>query len=447
MSININEYVQQIIEMAKKYGKEVSLSICDDGAWITIGDPFSVKAKICPIVLHTHFQSEKLSMKDIEEAISKNIPVLCAIHVNTGETQCIIEGMELREQSVEPHYLFTLEKILEHLTLLEEHLKDYPCFEDCITKHGIALRGYLSEMLSFAPESERAFWEEIKRKVEDYLREIVSKKLTLEGAIKLREIRKEIQNKILWKEKPQQEVKEEVMEMGEEYKISDTLKLVIEELEKIEKMMKEDRFSKKELRSSLNFAIGRLYEILIKIQRGEATMGESVVIDRWTWELDKPKTPSEREELFIKYGERCFLDPETRGFPICVKVGRPDEGKISCDGLRSAFVRARALITASKRAGRMDLAMKYDEISKKALELARKLGCRWVRDQYPEKLSENLNIQSIKNNLGEEKMEIPKWERGKRYTPIPFEGELPPLLKKAKESCLDVLADLFQFPI
>jgi hypothetical protein len=177
------------------------------------------------------------------------------------------------------------------------------------------------------------------------------------------------------------------MEMGEEYKISDTLRLVIEELEKIEKMMKEDRISKKELRSSLNFAIGRLYEILIKIQRGEAIVGE-VVIDRWQWELDKPKTPSEREELYQKYGARCFLDPETRGFPICVKVGRPDEGKISCDGLRSAFVRARALITASKRAGRMDLAKKYDEISKKALEMARSLGCRWVRDQYPEKLSE-----------------------------------------------------------
>jgi gas vesicle protein len=295
--------------------------------------------------------------------------------------------MELKEQSVEPHYLFTLEKILEHLTLLEEHLKDYPCFEDCITKHGIALRGYLSEMLTFAPESERKFWEEIKRKVEDYLREIVNKKLTVEGAIKLREIRKEIQNKILWKEKSQstqEQVKEE-MEMGE------------------------------------------------------------VVIDRWTWEEDKPKTPSEREELYQKYGAKCFLDPETRGFPICVKVGRPDEGKISCDGLRSAFVRARALITASKKVGREDLARKYDEISKKALELARKLGCRWVRDQYPEKLSENLNIQNVENKLREEekmeKIEIPKWKRGKKYTPIPFKGELPSLLKKASEACLDVLAD------
>ena len=32
MSININEYVNKIVELAKKYGREVSLSICDDGA-------------------------------------------------------------------------------------------------------------------------------------------------------------------------------------------------------------------------------------------------------------------------------------------------------------------------------------------------------------------------------------------------------------------------------
>jgi hypothetical protein len=388
--ININEMVNQIIELAKKYGREVSLSICDDGAWISIGDPFSVKAKICPIVLHTHFQSPQLSMKDIEEAISKNIPVLCAIHVNTGETQCIIEGMELKEQLVEPHYLFTLEKILEHLTLLEEHLKDYPCFEDCITKHGIALRGYLSEMISFAPESERAFWEEIKRKVEDYLREIVNKKLTVEGAIKLREIRKEIQSKILWKEKP--ESKE--MEMREEkewqlrflrdlkYNLDNAIIVVSDLIEILQKQ------GKTELAKTMNELLANIdsaREKLIKILHEYGIFYE-VVIDRWQWELDKPKLPSEREELYQKYGARCFLDPERRAFPICVKIGRPNEGQISCDGLRSAYVRASALVTASKKVRRMDLAQYYESIRRKAYEMAKSLGCLWVKEQYTPKL-------------------------------------------------------------
>ena len=52
----------------------------------------------------------------------------------------------------------------------------------------------------------------------------------------------------------------------------------------------------------------------------------------------------------------------------------------------------------------MDLAKKYDEISKRALEMARKFGCQWVRDQYPHKLSEKdkskiLNVNNIKNHM------------------------------------------------
>jgi cytochrome c556 len=47
-----------------------------------------------------------------------------------------------------------------------------------------------------------------------------------------------------------------------------TLRLVVEELEKIEKMTKgEIPFSKKELKASLNFAISRLYEVLIEMQK------------------------------------------------------------------------------------------------------------------------------------------------------------------------------------
>jgi len=47
-----------------------------------------------------------------------------------------------------------------------------------------------------------------------------------------------------------------------------TLRLVVEELEKIEKMTKgEIPFSKKELKATLNFVISRLYEVLIEMQK------------------------------------------------------------------------------------------------------------------------------------------------------------------------------------
>lgn len=303
----LKDAVQKIIELAKKYGREVALSVCDDGLHITIGDPYSVRAKVCPIVLHTHFHSPELSLADIEEALQKNIPVLCAIHTDTQEMQCLVEGVELyEEKAVDQNYVYTLEKIIQHLILIEEHLKDYPCWEDCYLKHGLALKGYLSEILLFAPEGERKFWIEVKEEVEEAFKNIYVLKDNLGGAEKMRMIRKKIQEKIF----------------------------------------------------------GGLKE---------------VVIDRWTWERDKPKIPSEREELYQKYGERCFLDPERRAFPICVKVGLPDEGKISCDGLRAAYIRARALITASRKVGRKDLEQYYTNILNKALDLAKKYGCRWVR--------------------------------------------------------------------
>ena len=56
--------------------------------------------------------------------------------------------------------------------------------------------------------------------------------------------------------------------MEKNEKTMKTLRLVVEELEKIEKMTKgEIPFSKKELKASLNFAISRLYEVLIEMQK------------------------------------------------------------------------------------------------------------------------------------------------------------------------------------
>ena len=56
--------------------------------------------------------------------------------------------------------------------------------------------------------------------------------------------------------------------MEKNEKTMKTLRLVVEELEKIEKMTKgEIPFSKKELKATLNFVISRLYEVLIEMQK------------------------------------------------------------------------------------------------------------------------------------------------------------------------------------
>ena len=56
--------------------------------------------------------------------------------------------------------------------------------------------------------------------------------------------------------------------MEKNEKTMKTLRLVVEELEKIEKMTKgEIPFSKRELKATLNFVISRLYEVLIEMQK------------------------------------------------------------------------------------------------------------------------------------------------------------------------------------
>lgn len=66
--------------------------------------------------------------------------------------------------------------------------------------------------------------------------------------------------------------------------------------------------------------------------RGQPTRG---------WALDAPKKGKERHLLKKECGDKCFLLPETEGFPICPKCV---EGKCSCEidcrGLMAAKIRA-----------------------------------------------------------------------------------------------------------
>lgn len=55
------------------------------------------------------------------------------------------------------------------------------------------------------------------------------------------------------------------------------------------------------------------------------------------WALDAPKRGKERHLLKEKCGDKCFLLPETEGFPICPKCCTCE---IDCRGLTAAKIRA-----------------------------------------------------------------------------------------------------------
>jgi len=59
------------------------------------------------------------------------------------------------------------------------------------------------------------------------------------------------------------------------------------------------------------------------------------------WALDAPKKGTERHQLKKECGDKCFLLPETEGFPICPKcVDATCNCQIDCRGLTAAKMRA-----------------------------------------------------------------------------------------------------------
>jgi hypothetical protein len=59
------------------------------------------------------------------------------------------------------------------------------------------------------------------------------------------------------------------------------------------------------------------------------------------WGEDAPKKGSERHQLHRECGDRCFLIPETEGFPICPSCREGScQCKIDCRGLTAAKIRA-----------------------------------------------------------------------------------------------------------
>ena len=167
----MERFKEYIIKKSLEENREYAFAVCDSGVYVVGGTEDSVSPPKCPIIVHTHFLSPRLSPKDIEEAKKHGIPILCAVHVGTGETECIVEGVELRESKgyvfkeenmQNEDWIYTIEKIMEHCILIEEHFKAYPCWW-CLRKHFYALRGYIDEMITIDGVN-KEFWKEVKEK-------------------------------------------------------------------------------------------------------------------------------------------------------------------------------------------------------------------------------------------------------------------------------------------
>jgi hypothetical protein len=236
--------------------------------------------------------------------------------------------LKQRSEQITDAYIYTVDKVIQNFIALEDHFKDYPCWADCIPKHIEALKLYLGEAIDLAPESHKKFWIKLKEEFHDWL--------------------------------------EKLDENGDNVKYSQEVR----------------QFRKKVMAFAIEQELGQKDKLnqcpictLPLLALGLASV-KCVTKDEWRWEEKKPKTRAERYELLKKYGRDCFLDPDKLKFPVCNK-----QGCIDCDGLRAAYTRARSLITASKRAGRQDLAKYYEEIANKARELAEKHGCEWVHQE------------------------------------------------------------------
>lgn len=83
------------------------------------------------------------------------------------------------------------------------------------------------------------------------------------------------------------------------------------------------------------------------------------------WARVAPKLRSQRRKLKEKCGSKCFLSPKDLKFPVCKKTSRKGKCNASCSGILSAYRRARQY--------------KHSAIANKALRLAKKKRCSWLR--------------------------------------------------------------------
>jgi hypothetical protein len=86
------------------------------------------------------------------------------------------------------------------------------------------------------------------------------------------------------------------------------------------------------------------------------------------WKNDKPESKNLRQML----DKKCFLKPNSLNYPVCDKNGNYD-----CKGIiASKFWADVAEIKAKKRKTRKKRPYSFKNISKKAVKLGKKLGCK-----------------------------------------------------------------------
>tara|TARA_B100001175_G_scaffold163900_1_gene138967 strand:+ start:24016 stop:24387 length:372 start_codon:yes stop_codon:yes gene_type:complete len=100
------------------------------------------------------------------------------------------------------------------------------------------------------------------------------------------------------------------------------------------------------------------------------------------WKYNKPHTKEERKALISNFGKKCFLKPDELKYPVCDRNGNFD-----CKGIiASKFWADVSEIKASKRLEKLNKREKnftrkkrpysFKKISKKAIKLGKKLGCK-----------------------------------------------------------------------
>tara|TARA_B100000073_G_C23742277_1_gene574100 strand:- start:597 stop:959 length:363 start_codon:yes stop_codon:yes gene_type:complete len=101
------------------------------------------------------------------------------------------------------------------------------------------------------------------------------------------------------------------------------------------------------------------------------------------WKYNKPHTKEERKALISNFGKKCFLKPDELKYPVCDKNGNFD-----CKGIiASKFWADVSEIKASKKLEKVNKREKkitrrkkrpysFKKISKKAIKLGKKLGCK-----------------------------------------------------------------------
>ncbi len=320
--------------------------------------------KECDYIIHTHNFSERLSSADINASRILKKPI-CAVICDRGDNEmvCRYECVIPLREDINWAKVYTYEKIIGHLSALEEHFLSYPCWDDCIPKHILTLKIYLEEGIRFniAPDTLQEILNFLDQLL--YSKEL-SEMSDIEIVSKLREYRKRV-----W---------EDFKSYLSQY-----------------------------------------------VPAAELNEFKCITKDEWKWEEKKPKTPSERYDVLEKCGAECFLDPTAKPpkFPICNK-----ECCLDCDGLRAAYVRARALVGASKRAGKEELSRYYEEIAERARNLALKYGCLWVKEE--EFFREEMMERKYNISFSVWEMELLKYlskggsllfPEGKKYYELPEE--------------------------